>query len=139
MDLFFVTRVFVFLLFLFGYVLARDISKTFTINSWGWCVAILEYRSVFSDSFINFIVSPVFRTVSAVTNSLKCRVNPMYFSFQLSVVCTINESLFVVLFRSDCTDKNIALKVTWSIKIYSGIIFITFKNHAIDSIKNFNR
>lgn len=61
----------------------------------------------------------------------------MYFSFQLSVVCTINESLFVVLFRSDCTDKNIALKVTWSIKIYSGIIFIT--NRAIDSIKNFNR
>lgn len=99
-DLFFVTRVFVFLLFVFGYVLnvARDISKTFTINSWGWCIAILEYRSVFSDSFINFIVSPVFWTVSAVTDSLKCRVNPMYFPFQLSVVCTINESLFVVLF-----------------------------------------
>ena len=55
---------------------AAECRKTFTINSRGWSIAILEYRSVFCDSFINFIVRPRFAKVLQPAGSLKRVVSP---------------------------------------------------------------
>lgn len=88
-----------------------ECTKTFTINSWGWNIAILEYRSVFCDSFINFIARPRFAKVLQPTSSLKRHVSRVIeFFFQLSVM--LNKQKFIVVVNPmevtvDLSDTNV--------------------------------